>query len=168
MQRNKRDPLRVFILPDRISNEQRLVDRAEEDLLCAVHLLRKPPFGRYTPAHVCYLLHQSIEKWLKVLLLYNKGKYPKLHNLDELFQNVIQSTDHHLSNTISRVKDLIEEVDEWVESSAGVWELKILDRNFQDNLRYNKDDPNDVQVWVLLKCAFKIRKIVKRIIVRSQ
>ena len=52
------------VLQHKYQSQQSWIDRAEEDLLCAVFLCRQRI--NYSPlANICYLLHQSIEKWLK-------------------------------------------------------------------------------------------------------
>lgn len=58
---------------------QDLLDQAEEDLFCALGCLRRNP---HEPLNeICYLLHQSLEKWIKVALQMSKGKFPYKHEL---------------------------------------------------------------------------------------
>ncbi|MDD5205078.1 MAG: HEPN domain-containing protein [Desulfobacterales bacterium] len=74
--------LSVYELPEDKAVHQPYVDRAEEDLLCAISLYRRGACGYAPLNNVCYLLHQAIEKWLKLLIEVRVGTSPqKNHDL---------------------------------------------------------------------------------------
>ncbi len=55
--------------------------RAQDDEVNAVGILRE---RNGTPMHVCFVSQQISEKYLKALLLFYSGDYPKIHNLSAL------------------------------------------------------------------------------------
>lgn len=62
------------------------VQKAEHDLKSAEHLLKLEPD---CPSDViCYLSQQSVEKYLKAILIANGLSYPKTHDLTELFESL--------------------------------------------------------------------------------
>lgn len=135
---------------------QPLIDRAEEDLLCAIALYRRR-FCGCAGNNICFFLHQSVEKWLKLLIGVTAQKLPggiKSHELYERFRLLAQLENLHY---LDEVKSEIEEVDG-----------KILGHRFPGELRYN-ETPSDIEsyIQVLLKAAFKTRRIAKKYLGRS-
>jgi hypothetical protein len=64
----KKLELLVYRLPEDASAQQPLIERAEEDLLCATSLYRRGAYGYSPLVTVCFLLYQALEKWLKVFI----------------------------------------------------------------------------------------------------
>ena len=140
-------PLLVYQLPDGWEAQQRYIDRAEEDLLCAVGLCRRGTFGYIPLVNVCYLLHQAIEKWLKMLIAVQGVAVPRLHELHLLLDAVAAREPQ-----VMRIRDMIVEVDE-----------VLLSQKFPSNLRYEETPPEvERYIDVLMRAAFMLRKIAKR------
>lgn len=141
--------LRVHELPEDKSAQQQFIDRAEEDLVCAVSLYRRGACGYSPLVTICFLLHQAIEKWLKLLIAVQGLKIPTngQHDLHPRFTAL-----EGLIPDLGRIRKEIETIDE-----------KILTHRFPGDLRYN-ETPADIEryVNVLLRAAFKVRRIVKR------
>lgn len=53
---------------------QDLIDQADEDLLCAIGCWRHNPHEPFS--EICYLLHQSLEKWIKVAIQMSIARRP--------------------------------------------------------------------------------------------
>lgn len=84
-------PLSTYQIPNPNETDARkvaqsLIDQADEDLFCAIGCMRKNI--HYPVNEICYLLHQSLEKWLKVAHQMSLAKPPsskkknKLHKQD--------------------------------------------------------------------------------------
>lgn len=151
-----RDHLIVFVLPDDLSSQQPRVDRAEEDLMCAICLYREGACGYLPLVNICYLLLQSIEKWLKVFIaiqdisVATKGR--DSHNLSRFF------TALEREEAFKVIRQRIERTDP-----------KLLLHDFYVNLRYN-DTPTEIENYIktLIPAAFDTRRVVKRFLKRRQ
>lgn len=145
---DSRPIMRPRVLQHIYQSQQRWIDHAEEDLLAAIYLCREKK--QYFPhSTICYLLHQSIEKWLKAFLEINGITMGKTHNLFVLLKRA-------------------GEKDEFFSRS-----LQLLDQNIpivleekfsSDLLRYSNSEEllnTDKIVAMLFPLVFKIRRIVK-------
>jgi HEPN domain-containing protein len=143
--------LSAYKLPEDKADQQRFIDRAEEDLLCAVSLCRGGARGYLPLVTVCYLLHQAIEKWLKLLIsvlsIGVSTKGTNAHNLRLFLTEIGKLEPEFLS-----IQDNIEVVDG-----------EMLEHRFPGDLRY-KETPSEIDLYikVLLKAAFTTRRLVKR------
>ncbi|MCX7683493.1 MAG: HEPN domain-containing protein [Anaerolineae bacterium] len=141
--------LQVYRLPEDASSQQPLIERAEEDLLCAVSLYRRGACGYLPLVTACFLAHQALEKWLKAFIavcglsVSAKGQ----HNLYDRFMVVEKKVPE-----FKVIREKVEAV-----------EPEILDHKFPGNLRYNETPANvERYVEVLMEAAFLVRKLVKR------
>lgn len=137
---------------DSRNRAQRFLEQAEEDLFFATICLRRKNSG-YWPIHdVNYLLHQSIEKWLKAFLHIGEGTPSKSwgHNLDALLIGCVQK-----DIKMAEVQVLLERDD------------YLLRKDYPSNLRYREGEVYDTydlpdQFCILLEAAFTTRRVVKR------
>jgi HEPN domain-containing protein len=146
----------VYHLPPDKESLQPLIECAEEDLLCAIHLYRRGACNYLPIVNVCYLLHQAIEKWLKVLInvrgMTVSMKGNNAHNLRSFFETIAQQEPQ-----FRRISSKIEEVDG-----------RILEHRYPGNLRYNETAPEIKDfVEVLIVAAFETRRAVKRCLKRE-
>lgn len=151
---------------NKLSDQQPLLDRAQEDLICAIFLHERNPCGYYPASNICYLLHQSIEKSLKALLAITGKKYGKTHSLHELFDNLSghQITTNYPKMTQQAVRVMINKINS-IKSEIEGLDPRILDRRFQSNLRYDEVDPQiDEYIKLLMKSALKMQGILRYII----
>jgi HEPN domain-containing protein len=149
-----RSTLRLYKLPENASAQQPFIDRAEEDLLCAVSLYRQGACGYSPLVIVCFLLHQALEKWLKAFIAVQGISVPKKGQHDLLSRLEAAKT---VEPAFADIQSKIEET-----------EPAIMAHNFPGNLRYNETPPNIEQyVEVLIKAAFATRKLVKRALKRK-
>lgn len=147
-------PFLVFYrLQEELSTQQALIERAEEDLLCAVSLYRRGACG-YSPfVTVCFLTHQALEKWLKAFIAVEgipvSAKQHDLYSRLVIVEKVLPA--------VETVRNSIEEVDP-----------EILGHKFPGDLRYN-ETPADVERYVklLIKAAFSVRRLVKQFLKRK-
>jgi len=147
-----RSTLRLYRLPGDASAQQPLIERAEEDLLCALSLYRQGTCGYSPLVTVCFLLHQALEKWLKVLIAV-KG----IH---------VSAKTHDLYSRLEAAKEVDPEFED-IRKKIEEIELTIMDHKFPGDLRYNETPPDIEQyVEVLIKAAFATRKLVKRALKR--
>lgn len=149
-----RDTLCVFTLPSDLQSQQCLIDRAEEDLICAICLYRGA-CGHLPLLNICYLLLQSIEKWLKVFIAIQDISVPTKgrdsHNLFRFF------------TALSERELAFKQIQEQIEAT----DPQLLSHNFYVNLRYN-DTPTQIETYIetLIPAAFNTRRIVKRFLKR--
>jgi HEPN domain-containing protein len=137
---------------DSRNRAQRFLEQADEDLLYATICLRNKN-GDYWPIDdINYLLHQSIEKWLKAFLHVGEGTPFKSrgHNLESLLSSCVQKDMEML-----KVQIMLER-DEY-----------LLRTDYPANLRYREGDIYDTydlpdQFCILLEAAFTTRRVVKR------
>lgn len=152
-----RDHLIVFVLPDDLSSQQPKVDRAEEDLMCAICLYREGACGYLPLVNICYLLLQSIEKWLKVFIAIQDisvpTKGPDSHNLSRFF------------TALSEREEACEVIRQRIERT----DPKLLLHGFHVNLRYT-GTPAEIENYIktLIPAAFDTRRVVKRFLKRRQ
>lgn len=134
----------------RVKNKaiQELIERAEYDLLCAIYLSRHGAFGTPSPENVIYLLHQSIEKWLKVVIHTQQKNLPKKDQIHDLEKLLGKTESYHAC-------------------FSHIWQLliegnKFLDEKYGKNIRYQSYDnaENDIYLWI--DAAFTTRRIAKR------
>jgi HEPN domain-containing protein len=59
--------------------------RAQDDEVNAAGILKE---RNGTPMHICFVSQQIGEKYLKALLLFYSGDYPKIHNLSALVVSI--------------------------------------------------------------------------------
>jgi HEPN domain-containing protein len=144
-----RSTLRLYRLPEKASAQQPLIERAEEDLLCALSLYRQGACGYSPLITVCFLLHQAMEKWLKAFIAVQgihvspNGQHDLLSRLEAA--KIVQSA-------FADIQSKIEEI-----------EPEIMAHKFPGNLRYNETPPDiERKVEVLIKAAFATRRLVKR------
>lgn len=140
--------VQLRVLQHTYKSQQHWIDRAEEDLLAAIYLCREKK--QYSPhSTICYLLHQSIEKWLKAFLEINGINMGKTHNLFVLLKRAGEK-DPFFTRSLQMLNQ-----------NASI----ILEEKFSsDLLRYsnNEELPKiDKLVAMLFPLAFKIRRIVK-------
>lgn len=136
-------------LPEDWQSHQKFIERAEEDLLCAIHLCRRKVCGYEPSVVICYLLHQAVEKWLK-LLVYVRGlpvgDVRNTHNLDLLLE-LLQDTDPRF---------------EAIRANIGNADRDLLRRKFASNLRYEETPPDiSLHIDTLLPVAFAVRRLAK-------
>ncbi len=134
---------------------QDLLDQAEEDLFCALGCLRRNP---HEPLNeICYLLHQSLEKWIKVALQMSTGTFPHHHHLEKLLQPFcIEESE----NNKPELKDVFRIL------SA---EPALMGNNYPDHVRYRVRE-NGERVYrtlspharLLVDAVFLTRRLVKR------
>jgi len=141
--------LRFYKLPEDASIQQPLIERAEEDLLCALSLYRQGACGYSPLVTVCFLLHQALEKWLKAFIAVQgisvrpNGQHDLLGRLEAA--KTVQPA-------FADIQSKIEEI-----------EPEIMAHKFPGNLRYNETPPDiERKVEVLIKAAFVTRRLVKR------
>lgn len=153
-----RDILTVFTLPSDLQRQQPLIDRAEEDLMCAICLYREGACGYLPLLNICYLLLQGIEKWLKVFIatqgilgVPTRGR--DAHNLERFFTEVARH-----EQDFEVIRQRIAEADP-----------QLLSHDFYVNLRYN-DTPTEIEncIETLISTAFDTRRVVKRFLKRRQ
>jgi HEPN domain-containing protein len=137
---------------DSRNRAQRFLDQAEEDLLYATICLRSKHGGCCPINDINYLLHQSIEKWLKAFLHVGVGTPAKSwrHNLETIVKACVQKHPEMLKVQI------ILEHDEF-----------LLRNDYPSNLRYREGDDYDTynlqdQFCILIDAAFSTRRIVKQ------
>lgn len=144
--------LTLYELPEDKAKQQPYIERAEEDLLCAVSLYRRGACGYLPLNNVCYLLHQAIEKWLKLFIAVGRvegvpTRGQHAHDL-RLFLTAIEALDPEFL----RIRGMIEAVDG-----------QMMDHRFPGSLRYEATKPEtDQHVETLMSVAFRTRRLVKR------
>ena len=144
--------LRLYKLPEEASAQQPLIERAEEDLLCALSLYRQGACGYSPLVTVCFLLHQALEKWLKAFIAVRGIRVSsKKHDIHSRFKAV-----EGAEPAFGDIRNKLEVVPE------------IMAHEFPGNLRYNETLPDIEQyVEVLIKAAFATRRLVKRTLQRT-
>lgn len=147
--------LSVYRLPEDASAQQSLIERAEEDLLSALSLYRRGACGYLPLANICFLLHQAVEKWLKVFIAVQgipidaKGQ----HDLDSRFRAAETQCPE-----FAEVRQRIENV-----------ACEILGHRFPGDLRYSNTRDNIEQcVEVLMEAALRVRRLVKQYLSEPQ
>jgi hypothetical protein len=130
---------------------QNLLDQADEDFLCAIGCLRN---CQHDPLNeVCYLLHQSLEKWLKVALQMSNGNFPHSHKIKEdiLPEFCGENPD------ITQKPDLRE-----VRIFFGRLPI-VIDKSYPSYVRYRENNHSlNEHVEVLLGGVFLTRRLVKK------
>lgn len=128
---------------------QNFLDQAEEDLLFATICLRTKHSGYQPINQINFLLHQSIEKWLKTMLQIGTGK-PWGHDIHGFLESCIQKY-----SELGKVEQVLK-MDE-----------ELLKKNYPSSLRYREGDAYNSydlqdQFCILLEAAFLTRRLVKR------
>ena len=141
---------------------QNFLDQAEEDLLFATICIRKKHRSYNPITQINYLLHQSIEKWLKTMLQIGPGK-PWGHDVGDLLESCIQKY-----SELSKVEQVLK-MDEEPSKS----EYPLLKRDYPSNLRYREGDAYNSynledQFCILLEAAFLTRRLVKRWLINNE
>jgi HEPN domain-containing protein len=116
---------------------QTMLSRAEEDLISAVLLIRGKAIvlpATWCLTNVCYLLHQSLEKWLKAWLRFQKQGGTKSHSLEVLFKSAM----HNLPELQSFYALLDQEFTAEIQSQFFP----------SDSLRYADTEEDKLVVWV--------------------
>lgn len=112
---------------------------------------RRGIFGYIPLVNICYLLHQTIEKWLKLFVAVNGIPVSNStwwrHDLNKLFEAAGGKEPIFLE-----IKETINGVDGF-----------LLEHAYPGNLRYN-ETPLEIElhVGVLMQVAFVVRRVVKR------
>jgi hypothetical protein len=143
--------MRVFeVILD--EEHQTLAELADLDLLAALHLLKSCRAGEMLLAQqICYLLHQSMEKWIKLSNQIggsskNLRANGKNHSLKYLFDEPLLGTEFVC------ICERIEIIDE-----------RILEQSFASAIRYSSvfevDAPN--LAFLMLPIAFECRRTAK-------
>jgi HEPN domain-containing protein len=146
------DDLTTYKLSEHLQSQQYLIRRAEEDLFCAVMLCRRK--SGYMPlVNICYLLHQSIEKWLKVFLIIQSPAFKqKGHDLEYLFDKATE----------------IKIQFEFIKSELTLVDPVILGPKFPSDLRYNETSPEiEDYIQALMRAVFKTRRLIKRHLIQE-
>jgi HEPN domain-containing protein len=110
-------------------------------------LLNRSKNREHTLTNICYLLHQSLEKWLKFYLTDNASGYERNHNLFKLLKAA--------SEVDVRFEEILSRLD--IEARA------TLKDNFASNdLRY-AEIPPEIEIYIseLLVALVEVRKWVK-------
>lgn len=144
-----RSTLHVYRLPEDANSQQPLIERAEEDLLCAVALYRRGACGYLPLVTTCYLLHQALEKWLKLLIAV-RGISVSTKGQHDLYNRIVA-----LESSVPEFKKIREEIERI--------DPMLMDHKFPGNLRYN-EIPTDIEQYIkaLISAVFKTRRLVKR------
>jgi len=120
--------------------------RAEEDLFCALFLVRHA--RGYLPLNnICYLLHQSLEKWLKIYLAMNGSEFEFTHDLGYLL-NVATRLDLSFHTIYCML--------------APHGEVILDKRASSRNMRYGAGNGLDEALDTLIRANFHTRRKVKR------
>lgn len=140
---------------------QNLINQTEEDLLCAIYLLRHCKKEYQPVPNICYLLHQTIEKWLKIYIQVEGIPFPenkqKTHSLTSLFSRIIgEDTTHNFNSTLSQ----LDKADPMMTAHA-----------YPEYLRYATkpemyDSVYTIHMRVLCNTAFRVRRITKQVITK--
>ncbi len=113
------------------------VVRADDDELNIKSILKHRDG---TPANVCFLSQQIAEKYLKALLLFYTGDYPKTHDLNQLTTLL----GHEVS---SIAQDFEEEI--------------IILNPYYVGTRYPADIPIESFTWEMAEKAYEAAKRIK-------
>ncbi len=148
---NESQWLSVYELSENQAEQQPRIDRAEEDLLCAISLFRRGACGYLPLNNICYLLLQAIEKWLKLLIAVRGIPAPargqNAHNLRSFFEAIAEQEPR-----FATIRDRMETMDG-----------ELLDHRFPGKLRYEELPQVDrTYIKTLLVAAFETRRIVKQ------
>lgn len=149
--------MRVLQLREDWSSQQVWVDRAEEDLICAISMYKRRKCLYIPCNNICYLFLQGIEKWLKLLIPVIAAADPTVkikdpkdygHNLRLLYETACKKIPE-LENS----KIMLEGVSR---------QISLLHHKAPDNFRY--DDLNDAEecARILHKAAQKTRQNIKQ------
>jgi HEPN domain-containing protein len=149
-----RSTLQLYKLAENASAQQPLIERAEEDLLCALFLYRHGACGYSPLVTVCFLLHQAMEKWLKAFIAV-QGISVRPNGQHDLLSRLEAAKS--VQSAFADVQSKIEEI-----------EPEIMAHTFPGNLRYT-ETPRDIErkVEVLIKAAFVTRRLVKQTLPRT-
>ena len=125
-----------------------LLERVEYDLLCVVYLSRSGVFSVSSPENIVYLLLQSIEKWLKVVIYFYQNNLLKEYHHHNLEMLLVKTGNYHPS--FSHIWQILAE------------ENKLLEESYGINIRYQALDSaeNDLHFW--FDAAFTTRRISKK------
>lgn len=122
---------------------QEWLKRAEDDELNARSVLKHRDG---TPANVCFLSQQMVEKLLKALLLFRAGDYPKTHDLNQMATLLGKYYDPALEN-------LKEEI--------------VLLNSYYVGTRYPADIPIESFVWEMAEEAFEAALKIKEFVLNK-
>lgn len=116
------------------------IARANDDELNATSVLKHRDG---TPANVCFLSQQMAEKYLKALLLFYTGDYPKTHDLNQLASLL----ENHVSSILQDLKK----------------EIALLNPYYVMT-RYPADISIESFTWEMAEQAFKDTKRIKEFV----
>lgn len=138
---------------------QSLIDQADEDLFCALGCRRRNP---HEPLNeICYLLHQSLEKWIKVAHQMSFGRYPHSHDLKELLLPFLKSNDSN-NNDQKTTAETLDLSSVLRELNA---EMILTDKNYPDRVRYRMKIEGkfslNAHADILLQAVFLARRLIK-------
>lgn len=146
--------MRVFgLLLD--EGHKTLAELADLDLLAATKLVKSCRRGDMLLAQqICYLLHQSMEKWIKLGNQVSGSRkklreYSKNHSLRFLLDEPLLGLDFIC-------------IREWIEMA----DKRVLEQDFASSIRYSSDFEVDAPdlVFLMLPIAFECRRAAKRLI----
>ncbi len=153
--------MKVIELPEQYEGQfedlQNLINQTEEDLLCAIFLYRRCKNSYQPNPNICYLLHQTIEKWLKIYIQVKGILFPEkkrnTHSLASLLSRAGQQ-DQEFNTMLSQ----IDQAD------------PIMSRHtYPEHLRYAEkpemyENVDGVHIGLLFRIVFRVRRIVKKAI----
>ncbi len=158
-------PLQTYQIPNPDNKSkarevaQELIAQAEEDLFCALGCWRHNPHEPFN--EICYLLHQSLEKWIKVALQMSYGSFRRSHNLGVLLRPLCTNKLGVNKQKKKRIQG--PELDVVMEILGA--EPVLIGKNYPDQIRYRESDTNDYDlknhVRILFKAVCRVRQLVK-------
>lgn len=122
---------------------QEWIKRAQDDELNATSILKHKDG---TPAHVCFLTQQIVEKYLKTLLLFYSNDYPKTHDLNQL-ATLLKPFDDSVLNNFSE-------------------EINLLSP-YYISARYPADIPIESFTWEMAEEAYKSAAKIKEFVTKK-
>jgi len=158
-------PLQTYQIPNPDNKSktrevaQELIDQAEEDLFCALGCWRHNPHEPFN--EICYLLHQSLEKWIKVALQMSYGSFRPSHDLSVLLRPLCTNKSSANKQKKRRQGPILDPVAELLGE-----EPILMGRNYPDNIRYRTSNTDDYDLKKHMKVMFKAvcraRQLIKR------
>jgi len=145
-------PLQPYRIPNPKNTKtremaQEVLDQAEEDLMFAISCLRKHRDS--SPLNdICYLLNQSLEKWLKVAIQLGHDSFPKKHDLEDSLFPAASTYCPRLHEVI----DILRRADP-----------DLLDEHYPNRVRYREIEYSRLYAhsYILLDSVFETRRRVK-------
>lgn len=158
-------PLRTYQIPIPDDNifetrkvAQNLIDQADEDLFCAIGCIRKNPHDHLN--ETCYLLHQSLEKWIKVAHQMSTGQFKPSHDFGKDLLPVFCDGNIVNNNSDKADKPDLHLVFDVLEQAS-----VVMEKNYPDRVRYREHEKHNynlnIQLAILLDAVFLARRLIK-------